>query len=446
MPATARSNGGEARHAEKTKAERRAAVRVGGARADAREARRDQRRRRRGVVRAGAGRNAPESQPGRRADVRDVGMTPPDPTSHDAKIAACRRKDASGSARRRRSRLSPWSRSRSGRSISRIPPARRSARRRLPRRRRRCARRAGGAPAAAMAAPSVDPEREPGSGRRGTFRRRRYRRARVFGVADVASVLATPDLVGLGSRKDGDARNRDAPATDGALAFVDALGAFAERHSRGDDDDGQRKREPAGRRRATTLRDRAATLCARSPPLRPPSSTMMTRASTDRVTGIGHPIREKRRPIRTFDLPSATHALLTRSPRVGARGGDELLLVRGARSYEGAGADAAHTTPRSRRSARGTRDDAAWAAVRATRGERRGVRIRRGAGCTPRRRRARAAERRDGRLRASARGDGGARACGRAGGARRATARKLESDAAKPSRDRKTVASARADD
>ena len=268
--------------------------------------------------------------------------------------------------------------------------------------------------------------------------------ARVFGVAAVASVLATPDLVGLGSRKDGDARNRDAPATDGALAFVDALGAFAERHSRGDDGDDDDDDGEYGYRAGddTALRRITRRSATRSPSFsRPPSSTMMTRASTDRVTGIGDPIRES--AVRYAKSAVGDARAADAGPRVGARGGRRLLVRARERR---AGADAVDDDAALGRSARGTRGTTR----RGRRFERRRGRATRrpdpGARAGRRaRRRARAAERR----RAAPRGarGGGARARPRKPPPRAPRRRRASSspDAAKLSRDRKTVASARAE-
>ena len=126
--------------------------------------------------------------------------------------------------------------------------------------------------------------------------------ARVFGVAAVASVLATPDLVGLGSRKDGDARNRDARRRRTALWLLSTRSARSPSVTRaGTTTTTTTTTANTGTARSddTALRRITRRSATRSPSFsRPPSSTMMTRASTDRVTGIGDPIREKRRPIR----------------------------------------------------------------------------------------------------------------------------------------------------
>ena len=189
--------------------------------------------------------------------------------------------------------------------------------------------------------------------------------ARVFGVAAVASVLATPDLVGLGSRKDGDARNpKSKPATDGALAFVDALGAFAERHSRGDDDDDDDDGEYGYRakRRHRASQD-YATLCDALAELLASSQFDDDDARIDgSCDGDGREPDTRKAPSDARKAPS-THALLTRVLASAlAEGGASSF----ARASDRAGADAVDDDAALEgRSARGTRGTTAWAAVRA---------------------------------------------------------------------------------
>ena len=270
--------------------------------------------------------------------------------------------------------------------------------------------------------------------------------ARVFGVAAVASVLATPDVVGLGSRKDGDARNRRAPATDGALAFVDALGAFAERHSRGDDDDDDDDGEYGYRakRRHRASQD-YATLCDALAELLASSQFDDDDARIDgSCDGDGREPDTRKAPSDARKAPS-THEMLTRVLASAlAEGGASSF----ARASDRAGADAVDDDAALEAlGARDARDDAAWAAVRAKARKRESDAASgsaRGLDAAP----AAARVLRSGaaRLRAAREEAARARASAETAAARaEETARKLESDAAKLSRDRKTVASARAE-
>ena len=271
--------------------------------------------------------------------------------------------------------------------------------------------------------------------------------ARVSGVAAVASVLATPVF----ETRAGDARNRQSPpATDGALAFVDALGAFAERHSLGEDDDDDDEYGYAAKHRHRASQD-YATLCDALAELLASDTIAFDTIALDDVLWDGDrgPLSPdtQKAPSLKQKAPS-TRALLTRVLASAlAEGGASSF----ARASDRAGADAVDDAAvLEALGARDARDDAAWAAVRAKAresdaasgsGSARGRLDLDAAPAAARVLRSGAA-----RLRAAREDAARARASAETAAARaEETARKLESDAAKVSRDRKTVASARAE-